>query len=152
MRSLDTGVGQRHFPTLKNVIRFGGPALALLVILWFPFDWLSTVWPAFATPFRQVFRTAHDHFIGHTVFFFAVGFLTLAAIPTLRRKPHWYFLGLLLAALMQETIQAVFRQQVPTFTDTNAFKGDALGGASAFLLWAILQLVRRFAHRPSTPA
>src|SRR5215470_2385920 len=102
-------------------LRYGWPALALLAFLWFPFDWLSTVWPAFGVPFRQVFHNAHDHFIGHTIFFFLVGCLVLALAPALRRKPQWYFPGLVLAVLIQETIQAFFRGQAPTFTDFNAF-------------------------------
>lgn len=122
-------------------MRAGIPILALLAILWFPFDWLSTVWPAFGVSFRQVFRNAHDHLLGHAIFFFLVGALILALVPALRRKPQWYFPGLVLAALVQETIQAFFRGQVPTFTDYNAFKGDALGGTSAFVLWFALSLV-----------
>jgi hypothetical protein len=47
----------------------GWPILLVLGILWFPFDWLATVWPAYAVPFRAVFRDAHDHFVGHTVSF-----------------------------------------------------------------------------------
>lgn len=133
-------------PRAKAFLRFGVPALAVLIllaILWFPFDWLSTVWPAFGIPFRQVFRNAHDHFIGHTVFFFLVGLLVLAMIPTVRRKPQWYFPGLVLAVLVQETIQALFRGQPPTFTDFNAFKGDALGGIGAFVLWLLVGLLQR---------
>lgn len=130
----------------KAAIRFGLPALAvvvLLAILWFPFDWLSTVWPAFGVPFRDVFHNAHDHFIGHTIFFFLVGVFALALIPALRRKPQWYFPGLVAAALVQETIQALFRGAAPTFTDFNAFKGDALGGVAAFALWLIIGLLQR---------
>jgi uncharacterized BrkB/YihY/UPF0761 family membrane protein len=114
------------------------PVLVLLGILWFPFDWLAERWPAFGVPFRQVFRDAHDHFVGHTIFFFLVGALLLAYWPALRHKPQWYFPGLVLAALVQETIQAIFRRQLPTFTDYNAFKGDALGGTVAFLLSAAI--------------
>jgi len=126
---------------LATVLRYGWPVLALLAILWFPFDWLSTVWPAFGVPFRAVFRNAHDHFVGHTVFFLLVGLLILAYLPALRRRPQWYFPGLALAALVQETIQAIFRGQAPAFTDLNAFKGDALGGTLAFALWALWLLV-----------
>src|SRR5215470_11246974 len=88
-----------------TLLRFGWPVLILLAILWFPFDWLSTVWPSFGDAFRQVFRNAHDHFIGHSVFFLIVGILILAYLPVLRRKMHWYLAGLVLAALMQETVQ-----------------------------------------------
>jgi hypothetical protein len=141
---------------LLALLRYGWPII-VLAILWFPFDWLSTVWPAFGVPFRMVFHNAHDHFIGHTVFFFIVGFLALAYLPRLRRAPHWYLLGLVVAALVQEAIQAFFRGQVPTFTDTNAFKGDALGGISAFLVWGIIVIgsarlaARSASHRPGPP-
>jgi hypothetical protein len=136
---------------LLVVLRYGWPALALLAFLWFPFDWLSEVWPAFGGPFRLVFRNAHDHFIGHTVFFLIVGLLILALVPALRRKPHWYFLGLALAALVQETIQALFRGTLPTFTDVNAFKGDALGGIAAFALSLAMLLLQRGRNAPPRP-
>lgn len=132
---------------LSRAIRFGWPVLALLAILWFPFDWLSTIWPAFGAPFREVFHNAHDHFVGHTIFFFLVGFLVLAALPALRRKPQWYFPGLALVALLQEAIQALFRDELPTFTDFNAFKGDALGGVCAFALWLLIGVIQRAASR-----
>lgn len=123
------------------VARYGWPVLVMLGILWFPFDWLSVVWPPFRVPFRMVFHSAHDHFIGHTVFFLIVGVLILAYLPPLRRRPLWYFLGLVLAALIQEAVQAFFRGQAPTFTDFNAFSGDALGGVSAFVLWRVFSLL-----------
>src|SRR5215467_11070838 len=102
---------------LVLVLRYGWPALALLAFLWFPFDWLSEVWPAFGVPFRMVFHNAHDHFVGHSIFFLVVGLLILSIVPALRRQPQWYFLGLVLAALVQETIQALARGQLPSFTD-----------------------------------
>ena len=122
------------FPRLRSLWLM----LLPLALLWFPFDWLSEVWPAFGVPFRQVFRNAHDHFIGHTIFFFLVGLLILVLVPLLRRRLHWYLLGLILAALVQETIQALFRGELPAFTDLNAFKGDALGGIGA---WAVCFLL-----------
>jgi hypothetical protein len=119
------------------LLRVAWPVLALLGLLWFPFDWLSEVWPAFGVPFRMVFRNAHDHFVGHTIFFLIVGLLLLAYIPALRR-PYWYFPALVVAALAQETIQALARGATPTYTDTNAFTGDAIGGLSAFALWGVI--------------
>lgn len=119
-------------------LRYGWPVLLLLAVLWFPFDWLSEVWPMFGVPFRQVFRNAHDHFIGHTVFFFIVGALILSVMPALSRRLHWYIPGLVLAALVQETVQASFRGELPTFTDFNAFQGDALGGIGAWVLSFVL--------------
>ncbi len=132
---------------LLLALRYGWPALALLAFLWFPFDWLSEIWPAFGVPFRMVFRNAHDHFVGHTIFFLIIGLLILSIVPALRRKPQWYFFGLALTALVQETIQALFRGQLPTFTDFNAFKGDALGGASAFALSLALLLLQHARNR-----
>jgi hypothetical protein len=135
--------GQPVATVVCDGLRYGWPVLALLGLLWFPFDWLSEVWPAFGVPFRRVFRDAQDHFVGHTLFFLIVGALVLAYLPALRRRPHWYFPCLILAALVQETIQALFRGEAPTFTDLNAFKGDALGGTSAFALWLAILLVQR---------
>ncbi len=128
---------------IRSILRYGWPVLILLGILWFPFDWLSTVWPLFGVPFRMVFRNAHDHFIGHTTFFLIVGLLVLAYVPPLRRKPLCYALGLIFAALMQETIQAVFRHEVPMYNDINAFQGDALGGIAAYLIWCIILWVQQ---------
>lgn len=133
--------------TTLTALRYGWPIIALLGILWFPFDWLAVVWPTFGVPFRRVFHNAHDHFIGHSTFFFIVGALLLAYIPAARRRPHWYAIGVAGAALAQETVQAVFRHEIPTFTDYNAFRGDALGGALAFALWAIVGWSTRFARR-----
>jgi hypothetical protein len=119
-------------------LRYLWLVLLPLALLCFPFDWLSEVWPAFGVPFRQVFRNAHDHFIGHTIFFFLVGLVILVLVPLLRRRLHWYLLGLILAALVQESIQALFRGEMPTFTDFNAFKGDALGGIGAWVVCFLL--------------
>jgi hypothetical protein len=129
-------------------LRYGWPILVLLAILWFPFDWLSEVWPAFGVPFRQVFHNARDHFVGHTIFFFIVGMLLLGVVPLLR-KLRWYIPGLMLAALVQETIQAIFRGQLPTFTDFNAFRGDALGGISAWVLWFLFHQLRVYRTKRS---
>lgn len=147
MQSEDLYPQKRSARALIQALRYGWPVLVLLAILWFPFDWLSTVWPAFGGPFRLVFHNAHDHFIGHAIFFFLVGCFVLALAPGLRRKPQWYFPGLVAAALVQETIQAAFRGQPPTFTDFNAFKGDALGGVCAFGLWLLVGLVQRITRR-----
>jgi hypothetical protein len=130
-------------------LRYGWPVLLVLGILWFPFDWLSEVWPSFGGPFRMVFHNARDHFIGHAVFFGIVGLLVLAYVPPLRRKLHWYLLGLVAAAFVQETVQALFRGQIPAFTDVNAFKGDALGGTLAWVVWFLATRLRAF--RRATP-
>jgi len=118
-------------------------AVALaLGFLWFPFDWLSKVWPAFGVPFHVLFHDARGHFIGHTIFFLVIGLFMQALLPVLQRKPLMYFVGLVLAALIQETIQAFFRGVIPRFDDYNAFRGDAIGGASAFVVFFVVNLKR----------
>jgi hypothetical protein len=129
-----------------SLLRYGWPVLALLAFLWFPFDWLSTVWPTYGNVFNMIFRSDREHFIGHTLLFLLVGSLILAYVPPLRYKFHWYLVGLVLVALTQEAIQAIFRGQIPTFTDTNAFKGDALGGISAFVIWTAIIYIRQVRH------
>ncbi len=132
---------------VRALLRIGWRVLVLLGFLWFPFDWLSTAWPAFGDVFRVIFRNAHDHLIGHTVFFLLVGSCILAYVPALRRKLHWYLMGLLLAALVQEAIQAFAMGRLPTFTDTNAFTGDALGGMGAFVISWLLLLLQKARRR-----
>lgn len=129
--------------TAITALRYGWPIAALLAILWFPFDWLAVVWPTFGVPFRRIFHNAHDHFVGHTTFFFIVGALLLAYIPAARRRPFWYALGVVGAALAQETVQSIFRHEMPAFNDYNAFRGDALGAALAFALGAIVERLVR---------
>ncbi len=110
------------------------PIFIALGILWFPFDWLSHISPVFGKYFHMLFKNAHDHFVGHAILFLTAGLLMLRYLPLLRQRPFWYFLALIIAALIQETIQAIFRGHLPTFNDFNAFKGDAFGGLSAFAL------------------
>jgi hypothetical protein len=128
------GSRRRLSSVALSCLWYGWPIGVLLVILWFPFDWLSEVWPMFGVPFRRVFRDAHDHFVGHTIFFFIIGTLILCKLPILGRRLHWYVAGLIVAALVQEAIQAGFRGEFPTFTDFNVFRGDALGGIGAWVL------------------
>jgi len=135
-------------------LRYSWLILLPLGFLWFPFDWLAQVWPVFGVPFRQVFHDAHDHFVGHSVFFFLIGTIILILVPALIRRPLWYLVGLILAALIQETIQAFFRGEIPTFTDFNAFKGDALGGTGAWLfcfllLWLSTSFKQRKQQQPA---
>src|SRR5262249_19968972 len=107
---LDANRDHTHVRRLPlALLRTTWPILALLSLLWFPFDWLATVWPTFDAAFRQIFHNAHDHFVGHTLFFLSVGTLLLAYLPVLRLSPYWYFSGLVLVALVQETVQALFR-------------------------------------------
>ena len=75
--------------------------------------------------------------------FLIIGFLFLAYVPALRGKLHWYLAGLILAALIQETIQAIFGGRALAFNDVNAFTGDAIGGISAFIIWRIIFLARQ---------
>jgi hypothetical protein len=123
----------------KKILVTALPIAAALVFLWFPFDWLSEVWPAFGVPFRILFHDQRSHLVGHAIFFFLIGLFVLFRLPSLQRKPLLYACGVILAAVVQETIQAMFRQQMPRFDDFNAFKGDVFGAMSAFALSSLLQ-------------
>jgi hypothetical protein len=140
-----------HAPPSRAMrwLRKGWPVFVVLALLWFPFDWLATVSTAFNVPYQIFFSTRREHFAGHTVFYFVFGTLALMYLPALRRRPALYALGSLAAALVQETIQASFRSEIPTYTDFNAFAGDALGSALAFaLLLGIRYMRRRHASPP----
>jgi hypothetical protein len=123
----------------KTLIATVLPVAAALAFLWFPFDWLSEIWPAFGVAFRILFRDSQGHFIGHTVFFFLIGSFALNRLRILQRKPIVYIVCVISAALIQEAIQAVFRHEFPRFNDFNAFKGDALGSAVAFMVNVLLR-------------
>lgn len=114
------------------------PIVAAFAFLWFPFDWLSEVWSPFGNPFRVVFHDARSHFYGHTVLFLVTGIVVLIRLPVLARKPVFYIGAMVAAALVQEAIQALFRNEIPRFNDFNAFRGDALGSFCAFMLVTII--------------
>jgi hypothetical protein len=133
----------------QRIIANALPIVGALAFLWFPFDWLSEVWPAFGVPFRTVFRNAHDHFVGHSIFFFVIGIFIFLRLKSLVRIPVLYFALMILAALTQETIQSIFRHQIPRFDDFNAFKGDALGSICAFAVMWLLSKRRRNITKPS---
>lgn len=122
------------------------PVYLVLAVLWFPFDWLSSANSLFGKYFRMFFSTAHDHFIGHTILFLGSGFFLLSYLPSLRAKPQRYVIAIVLMALIQEAIQAFFRNQLPTFTDFNAFRGDALGGLTAFVLSLFCSKIKSSRH------
>ncbi|MGH2478424.1 MAG: hypothetical protein ACRDHW_02040 [Ktedonobacteraceae bacterium] len=112
-------------------------ALLAAVLVLFPFDWLSDVWPAYALVFERVFATVLAHEIGHTSIFLLAGLLILCAIPQLRRHPLLYALIMALGALGEESFQALSRWRVPNFGDGRDLGFDALGFVLAYLLvWA----------------
>jgi len=109
---------------LRTLARAKWPVLAILGVLWFPFDWLSVVWPPFGGSFRMVFHNARDHLIGHTTFFLIVGLLILAYLPALRRRPLWYALGLVLAELLAGSPGRGAGQPPAENTDTLSTRAD----------------------------
>jgi len=137
------GFNVSAFTLRATVLVSSLPMTVALAFLWFPFDWLSTIWPAFGVPFRIIFHDEQNHFIGHLTLFFVFGFFVYARLTILQRKPILYFFGLIVAALIQESIQAVFRHELPRFDDFNAFKGDATGGIAAFWLCLGFKRLRR---------
>lgn len=110
--------------------------LAALLVL-FPFDWLSDVWPAYALVFDRVFATVLAHEIGHATIFLLAGLLILCTLPRLRGHVLLYVLIMALGALSEETFQALSRWRTPNVGDGRDLGLDALGFALAYLLvWA----------------
>jgi hypothetical protein len=133
---------------------FGGidvylwPVLVALVVTLFPYEWLSGVWPAFGSIFDPVFATTRAHLIGHTTLFFLLGLLVLLSVPLLQRRPLRYFALILLVALGQEALQALFKRHLPTAWDGLDLLLDLTGSALAFLLlWAWQRARQRLSLR-----
>src|SRR5260370_41497471 len=98
--------------TYKRVLqiirsRFLWLALVATVLVLFPFDWLSDVWPAYALVFDRVFATVLAHEIGHATLFLLAGLLVLCSLARLRRHPFLYTLIMVLGALGEESFQAL---------------------------------------------
>lgn len=121
--------------------RFLWLALLAAVLVLFPFDWLSEVWPAFGSIFDRVFVSEREHAIGHTTLFLLAGLLVLCAAPRLRWHPLLYAFILALGSLGEETFQALSKWQMPNLGDGRDLSFDALGFVLAYLLiWVYWRL------------
>jgi hypothetical protein len=120
----------------KRVIqsRFLWLALLAALVVLFPFDWLSKVWPAFGSLFDRIFVSAREHEIGHTTLFLLAGLLVLCSLPQLRRYPLFYILIMILGEVGEEFLQALSKWQVPNIWDGRDLGFDALGFVLAYLL------------------
>jgi len=105
-----------------------------LVLVLFPFDWLTTVWPAYRQVFEQVFVGAREHHVGHSAMFFIVGLLVLINFPALRSRPLLYFGLLISAAIAQEAVQDLFKFVLLDLTDSLDLLFDAVGFTIAYLV------------------
>lgn len=114
--------------------RFLWLALVAAILVLFPFDWLSDVWPAYALVFDRVFATVLAHEVGHATLFLLAGLLVLGSMPRLRRHPLLYTLIMVLGALGEESFQALSRWKTPNFGDGRDLSLDALGFVLAYLL------------------
>lgn len=120
-------------------------ALLAAVLVLFPFDWLSDVWPAYAQIFDLIFATALAHEIGHATLFLLAGLLVLCSIPRLRKHPLFYTLIMLCGALNEEFIQAISRWKMPNLGDGRDISLDILGFALAYVLvwmWSRLRITQ----------
>src|SRR6266568_2750750 len=98
-------------------LRFLWLALLAALVVLFPFDWLSEVWPAFGSLFDRIFVSAREHEIGHTTLFLLAGLLVLCSLPQLRRHPLIYTVIMILAAVGEEFLQALSKWQIPNIWD-----------------------------------
>jgi hypothetical protein len=51
---------------LKTIVTRLWPLVIGAVLVLFPFDWLSNIWPAYQQVFERVFFGAREHHIGHS--------------------------------------------------------------------------------------
>ncbi len=117
--------------------------LVAIVVVLFPFDWLSQEWPAFGQVFDRVFVTARDHAIGHTTLFFIAALLVLFAVPVLRSRPVLYFILMVAGAIGEEAFQGLSKQQLPTIWDGRDVLFDALGFTIAYIVVWLLGFMMR---------
>ena len=114
--------------------------LLAAILVFFPFEWLSKIWPAYALVFDQVFATLPAHEIGHATVFLLAGLLVLFSIPRLRRYPLLYAALMVMGLLGEELLQALSLQrwQLSSLIDGHAFVFDTLGLVLAYLfVWLV---------------
>lgn len=122
--------------------------LLAAILVFFPFEWLSKIWPAYALVFDQVFATLPAHEIGHATVFLLAGLLVLFSISRLRRYPLLYAALMVVGLLGEELLQALslHRWQLSSLIDGHAFVFDTLGLALAYLcvwiVWKFRKVVR----------
>ncbi|MFI5274145.1 MAG: hypothetical protein ACHQ4H_14010 [Ktedonobacterales bacterium] len=133
--SAHSGIQRRHIVRALVV----AAVLLAAVLVFFPFDWLGNVWPAYASVFDVVFATALAHRVGHATLFCICGCLLLAALPALRRRPLLYGACMLLGAIAQEGIQDLFKRQLPTAADGSDLLLDLTGIIVAWLAFALVR-------------
>jgi len=119
---------------LRTIIMRLWPLAIGLVLVLFPFDWLSNIWPAYRQVFEQVFVGAREHHVGHSALFFIVGLLVLINFPSLRSRSLLYFGLMISAAIAQEVVQDLFKFVLPDLTDSLDLLFDAVGFTIAYLV------------------
>ncbi len=112
--------------------------LVAIVLVLFPFDWLSQVWPAFGQVFDRIFVTARDHAIGHTTLFFIAALFVLFAVPVLRSRPIPYFVLMMLGAVGEEAFQSLSKRHLPSIWDGRDVLFDILGFTIAYIVVLLL--------------
>ena len=126
---------------LRTIVMRLWPLVIGVVLVLFPFDWLSNVWPAYRQVFERVFVGAREHHIGHSTLFFIVGLILLLSFPALRTRPVLYFGLMISAAIAQELVQDLFKFVVPDLSDGADLLFDAVGFTIAYLIvrgWQII--------------
>src|SRR6266567_3301110 len=124
----------RKSNALKTIVIRLWPLAIGLVLVLFPFDWLSNAWPAYRQVFEQVFVSAREHHIGHSALFFIVGLIVLLSFPALCTRPLLYFGLMISVAIAQELVQDIFKLQMPDLADGLDLLFDAIGFIVAYLV------------------
>ena len=131
---------------LRTIVIRLWPLATGLVLVLFPFDWISNVWPAYRQVFTQVFVGAREHHIGHSTLFFIVGLIVLLSFPSLRTRPLLYFGLMISVAIAQELVQDIFKLQMPDLADGLDLLFDAIGFIVAYLVVRGWQSVLRWSR------
>jgi hypothetical protein len=129
-------------PAVKKFRRLW-PVLIALILVLFPFDWLGQVWPTYGQIFDVVFATAQAHHIGHVTIFFIAGLLALFAFPSLRARPVLYIVLMMLGAVGEEALQALFKFQLPTLGDGRDLLFDLAGFVIAYSVVLLAQWIAK---------
>jgi len=126
--------------TTKTLTRFSPLLLVLLAVL-FPFQWLAEHWTSFGTVLSTMIPGERAHTVAHAGLFFTLGLVAVNTFPRLGRRPLWFFLLVLVAAVSQETFQLLYKDALLSFDTVRDMTADLAGGAAALgALWAMQQM------------
>ena len=122
--------------------------LLVVMLAWvlLPAIGLAVVWPEFGLVLGSMFPDRLAHTVGHFALHFLLGLVILATFPQIRVRFWPYCALMVLIALVQEALQAPFKQVLFTWDSAYDLVVDSLGALCA---WTVSQvLVGRWKRVP----